>query len=125
MTSAAGRLISATATGRYAAAMEQTRTGELVTLVADGPKLDAIVFDLPSRTKVVVAVIDPARGPVFRTVSPDALVARAQEGSDDRALHMLIRRTPTPVHGSARDGAGAGHGRAGHARSTMHRTTGK
>jgi hypothetical protein len=105
--------------------MEHTRTGDLVTLVGDGPKLDAIVFDLPSRTKVVVAVIDPQRGPVFRTVDPDNLVARAEEGADDHALRMLIRRTPTPVHGSARAAAGAGHGRAGHARSTMHRTTGK
>jgi hypothetical protein len=105
--------------------MEQTRTGSLATLVGDGPRLDAIVFDRPSRTKVVVAVIDSARGPVFRTVHPDALVERTEEGSDDRALRMLIRRTPTPVHGSARDGAGEGHGRAGHARSTMHRTTGK
>jgi len=105
--------------------MEQTRTGDLVTLTSDGPKLDAIVFDVPSRAKVVVAVMDPGRGPVFRTVHPDVLGERAEQGSDDKALRMLIRRTPAPAHGAARDGAGLGHGRAGHSRGAMHRTTGK
>ena len=94
-------------------------------MAGDGPKLDGIVFDLPSRTKVVVAVMDRGRGPVFRTVNPDVLSERAGEGADDRALRMLIRRTPTPNRGAARDGAGVGASRAGHSRGAMHRTTGK
>ena len=101
------------------------RGGELVKVSGSGPELDGIVFDTPSRSKVIVAVVDPKRGPVFRAVHPDALSERADEGPDDRALRQLIRRTPPPVRGTARDGAGAGRGRAGHSRATMHRTTGK
>ena len=105
--------------------METTSTGELVKVAAGGPELDGIVFDTPSRTKVVVAVVDPARGPMFRTVHPDTLTERAEEGPDDRALHLLIRRTPHPVRGGARGASGSGQERPGHARAAMHRTTGK
>lgn len=83
------------------------------------------MFDIPSKAKVVVAVIVPGRGPSFRTVHPDTLTERSAEGPGDRALRLLIRRTPPPARGAARDGSGVGHGRAGHARGTMHRTTGK
>jgi hypothetical protein len=96
-----------------------------VKVAGTGPELDGIVFDLPSKSKVVVAVVDPARGPVFRTVPADTLAERAEEGPADRALRLLIKRTPPPVHGAARGGAGVGRGRAGHTRATMHRTTGK
>lgn len=105
--------------------MEPISTGDLVTVAGDGPQLDGIVFDTPSRTKAVVAVVDRGRGPVFRTVHPETLSARAEEGPGDRALRLLIRRTPPPARSAARDGAGVGHGRAGHARGAMHRTTGK
>ncbi len=105
--------------------MEPTSTGERVTVAGSGSPLHGIVFDAPSKTKVVVAVVDPGRGPVFRTFHWDELTERAQDGPDDRALRLLIRRTPQPARGAARDGAGAGRGRAGHARGTMHRTTGK
>lgn len=105
--------------------MEPRQSGELVRVGGDGPELDGIVFDTPSRSKVVVAVVDPGRGPVFRTVHVKALSERAEEGPADRALRLLIRRTPPPVHGAARGGAGAGRGRPGHSRATMHRTTGK
>lgn len=105
--------------------MESTSTGELVTVAGDGPQRDGIVFDRPSRSKVVVAVVLPGRGPVFRTVHPKALTARTQDGPDDRALRLLVRRTPPPVRGAARGGAGGGRGRPGHARGAMHRTTGK
>ena len=94
-------------------------------VAAGGPTLDGIVFDTPSRTKVVVAVVDRAKGPVFRTVHPDALSARAEEGPDDRALRLLVRRTPPPNRGAARGGAGGESARAGHTRTAMHRTTGK
>jgi hypothetical protein len=105
--------------------MEQTSAGELVTVAGGGPKLDGIVFDTPSRTKVVVAVVDPAKGPVFRTVHPDALSERAEDRPADRALRLLIRRTPAPMRGSSRGGGEAERGRAGHTRAAMHRSTGK
>ncbi len=90
-----------------------------------GPELDGIVFDVPSRSKVVVAVVDPTRGPAFRTVHPRTLKERADEGPDDQALRLLMRRTPLPVRGAARGGTGSGREQAGHTRAAMHRTTGK
>ena len=99
--------------------------GDLVRVASGGPTLDGIVFDTPSRSKVVVAVVDPGRGPMFRTVHPKTLTERADEGSDDRALRLLVRRTPPPGRGAARDGVGGGRGNPGHARHAMHRTTGK
>ena len=76
--------------------MEPSSTGELVKVATGGPQLDGIVFDTPSRTKVVVAVVDPRRGPVLRTVHPRTLSERTEEGPDDRALQLLVRRTPPP-----------------------------
>ena len=105
--------------------MEPTSAGELVKVATGGPVLDGIVFDTPSRSKVVVAIVDRTKGPVLRTVHPDALSERAEEGPDDRALRMLVRRTPPPVHGRAGGGTAGGRGSRGHARGTMHRTTGK
>jgi hypothetical protein len=105
--------------------MESTSIGERVKVADGGPQLDGIVFDIPSRTKVVVAVVDPSRGPMFRTVRPSTLSERAEEGSADRALRMLIRRTPVPARSKTGDGGAAGRGSRGHARGTMHRTTGK
>jgi hypothetical protein len=105
--------------------MERTATGELVRVAGAGPELDGIVFDTPSRSKVVVAVMDPRRGPVLRTVHPRELTERAEEGPDDRALRLLIRRTPSPVRGAAGAGTAAGRGNPGHSRTAMHRTTGK
>jgi hypothetical protein len=103
--------------------MDEIHAGDLVKVAAGGPELDGIVFDTPSRAKVIVAVVDRSRGPVFRTVAPDALTERAEEGPDDRALHLLIRRTPAPEHGAARGAGGGGRGRAGHTRVASHRTT--
>jgi hypothetical protein len=105
--------------------MDAASAGDLVTVAGEGPQLDGIVFDTPSRTKAVVAVIDPARGPLFRTVHPRTLLERAEEGPSDRALRLLIRRTPPSVRGAARGGDAAGRSSPGHARGTMHRTTGK
>jgi hypothetical protein len=105
--------------------MESPRPQDLVTVAAGGPELDGIVYDVPSPSKVVVAVVDPARGPVLRTVHPRTLAEREEEGPDDRALRLLLRRTPPAVHGGARAGGAMGHGRAGHTRATGHRTTGK
>ena len=76
--------------------------GDLVTVTGAGPAADGIVFDTPSAGKVVVAMMDPARGPLFRTVNPKAVSQRAAAGTDDHALQLLIRRTPVPVHGAAR-----------------------
>jgi hypothetical protein len=105
--------------------MEPPSAGERVKVASGGPQLDGIVFDTPSRSKVVVAVVDPSRGPVFRTVNPDTLSERTEEGPDDRALQLLVRRTPAPVHGPAGGGMAAGRRTPGHMRAAMHRTTGK
>jgi hypothetical protein len=102
-----------------------TDIGGLVKVSASGPELNGIVFDVPSRSKVIVAVIDGGRGPVLRTVHPKTLSERTEESPDDRALRLLIRRTPPPARGSANGAAGIGHGSRGHTRGTMHRTTGR
>jgi hypothetical protein len=104
--------------------MEPASVGDLVR-VGGGPELDGIVFDLPSSTKAVVAVVDPVRGPVFRTVNLTTLTERTEAGPHDRALQLLIRRTPTPIRGG-RGGATSGGGdRSGFKRGAMHRTTGR
>jgi hypothetical protein len=103
--------------------MESISAGELVKVADGGPELDGIVFDVQSSSKVIVAVVDRARGPVFRTVSVNTLSARTEEGPDDRALRLLVRRTPPPVHGGARGGDAPGRGRAGHPRGAAHRPT--
>jgi hypothetical protein len=106
--------------------MEQTRDLELVKVADSGGELDGIVFDAPSKSKVTVAVMDPTRGPVFRTAHPNTLTERTEAGPDDRALSMLIRRTWQGGRGgSAPGGAGATRGQDGHTRAAMHRTTGK
>jgi hypothetical protein len=105
--------------------MESTSAGELVKVRGDGPEVDGIVFDTPSRAKAVVAVVDPDRGPVFRTVHLRTLTERTAEGPDDRALHLLVRRTPSPRRTAARGGTTGGHGTPGYARGASHRTTGK
>src|SRR4051794_41896359 len=92
--------------------MESIGAGDLVTVAEEGPELDGIVFDTPSSSKVIVAVIDRARGPVFRTVHPSTLTPRTEESRDDRALRLLMRRTPPPVHGAARAGSSGGARRA-------------
>ncbi|MCW3068872.1 MAG: hypothetical protein JWL67_1497 [Solirubrobacterales bacterium] len=105
--------------------MEAPSSGTLVKVSGSGPDLDGIVFDAPSRAKVVVAVVDPGRGPVFRTVHPKTLTERTDEAPDDRALHLLIRRTPSPARGASGAGTSAGRASPGHGRAAMHRTTGK
>src|ERR1700729_66837 len=55
---------------QYAVSMEPVSIGELVKVAGSGPEHDGIVFDTPSKSKVVVAVVDPGRGPVLRTVHP-------------------------------------------------------
>ena len=99
--------------------------GELVRVGAGKSALDGIVFDVPSRSKVVVAVVDPDRGPLFRTVNPSELTEREEEGSDDRALRLLIRRTPPPIRGASRGAVAGGHGRSGFKRGATHRPTGR
>lgn len=105
--------------------MDSPVAGDLVNVADGGPVLDGIVFDTPSSSKVVVAVVDPGRGPVFRTVHPTVLTERAQAGPQDRALRFLLRRTPSPVHGAVRGGGAGAQARAGHTRSATHRPTSK
>jgi hypothetical protein len=105
--------------------VETVAIGDLVSVAGSGPALDGIVYDTPSHSKVVVAVVDPRRGPGFRTVHPKSLTEREKEGSHDPALRLLIRRTPPPAHGAARGGVTGRKGRAGFTRGATHRTTGK
>lgn len=96
-----------------------------MTIDDDGRAVDGIVFELASPSKIVVAIVDKRRGPVFRTVSADALSPRSAEDAADKALRLLIRRTPHAGQGHGRAGAGGVAGRSGHGRAAMHRTTGK
>lgn len=105
--------------------MEPTRAGALVTVSCDGPSLDGIVFDTPSNSKVMVAVMDSRRGPVLRTVHPRDLTERSGAGPHDPALRLLLRRTPQPDRGKAKGGRAGGQGRAGYTRSATHRSTGR
>lgn len=105
--------------------MDQVLPGELVKVATGGPVLDGIVFDVPSRSKVVVAVVDENRGPVLRTFAPDALSEREEEGPHDGALHALVRRTPSPARGGSRGGVSGGGARSAHARGAAHRPTGR
>jgi hypothetical protein len=102
--------------------MDSALPGTLVKVATGGPELDGIVFDTPSRSKVVV---DATRGPVLRTFNPDALSERTEEGGDDRALRLLVRRTPPPTRAGSRGGVSGGRARPGHTRGAVHRPTGK
>jgi hypothetical protein len=111
--------------GRYAPRMSLPQDAHLVTITDAGRPRDGIIFDRPSPTKVVVAVIDQRRGPVFRTLNPSALSQRAEPGDDDVQLRRLIRRTPPPAgrrHSSTSAGQAA---YAAHTRGTAHRSTGR
>lgn len=105
--------------------MTSLREGELATVAAESGERDGIVFHVPSRSKVVVAVPDPARGPVMRTFHPRTLAARSEAGTHDEALRRLIRRTPAARRGDPRGPNGPGNGPRGHTRSPSHRPTGK
>jgi hypothetical protein len=105
--------------------MSLPEDAHLVTVTDGARPRDGIIFDRPSPTKVVVAVIDPRRGPVFRTLAPDSLSPRDEPGEDDVLLRRLIRRTPPPAGrrpGSASTGQTA---RAAHTRGAAHRSTGR
>ncbi len=105
--------------------MDPVSAGERVN-VEDGEVVrEGIVFDTPSRSKVVVALFDARRGPVFRTVHPKGLSERTEDGASDTALRLLIRRTPPPVRGGNSGGTGVGALRACVRRGAMHRSTGK
>ena len=105
--------------------MDVVAPGDRVNVEDGGAVREGIVFDVPSRAKVVVAVFDARRGPVFRTVHPDGLTERTQDGTGDPALRLLIRRTPPPARGGNGGGSGVGRGRAAHTRGATHRTTGR
>ena len=105
--------------------MTSTGIGALVTISGERGSTDGIVFDLPSRAKAVVAVMDSSRGPVFRTVHPDALTERAGEGPDDRALRLLIRRTPGARTAASAEATTKRRDGPGHTRGAAHRPTGR
>src|ERR1700761_1221175 len=101
--------------------MELIDVGDRVTITGDGRDVDGIVFDFPSRSKAVVAVIDPGRGPRFRTGDPKRLTGRPQDGPQDQALRLLIRRTPSPARRTARDATTGQRDSAGFTRGAAHR----
>jgi hypothetical protein len=105
--------------------MESTAAGSLVKVATGGAQIDGIVFDVPSASKVVVAVMDRARGPVLRTVELKALSERTEAGDDDRALQLLVRRTAPASRGTGRSGGPSGSGRTAHTRGAAHRPTGR
>ncbi len=102
--------------------MKAFHEGQLVTLLAEGSQLDAIVVHAPSLVKVQVAVADAEHGAVFRTVHPKTLRERSTAGEHDDALRRLIRRTASGDRGPR---SGPGGGRRGHTHVSGHRTTGK
>ena len=105
--------------------MEPLTAGDLVTIATGGAPLDGIVMDVPSDAKLIVAVMDRRRGPVLRTIDAATATLRADAGPDDRALTLLIRRTPQATGRTTRGGANASSDRAAHTRAAMHRTTGR
>ncbi len=105
--------------------MTPVTISELVTVTDGSTELDGIVFDTPSSSKVVVAVVDPTRGPLFRTVSPNNVRERQQEGPNDRALHLLVRRTAPAAHDAARGATRGEQRRSGYKRGATHRPTGR
>ena len=105
--------------------MDLVTLGERVNVDDGGAVREGIVFDTPSRSKVVVAVFDARRGPVFRTVHPKGLSERTTDGVGDGALRLLIRRTPPPGRAANGGRAGVGTRRAAHTRGASHRSTGK
>jgi hypothetical protein len=105
--------------------MEPFDVNQLVTVSEGGPPVDGIVVAHPNAHKVVVAVVDPKRGPVFKTLGTEALTEREAEGPSDAVLHQLIRRNPGTARGGAASGGGAVQGSRGHGRQSSHRTTGK
>jgi hypothetical protein len=105
--------------------METLLEGQLVTVAREGGALDGIVFDTPSPVKVIVAVTDPARGPVLRPFHRGALSERTEANDQDDALRALIRRTPSTQRGGKGAGGGGVQGRRAHTRAATHRTTGR
>lgn len=106
--------------------MASSVENELVKVATAGPEIDGVVYDFPSSSKIIVAIVDPARGPVLRTYPAKSVTPRDDAGANDDALHALIRRSPPPRNGGGGHASeGSVRGRSGHARATGHRTTGK
>ena len=97
--------------------------GTLVTVATGGPPIDAIVMSVPSPAKVVVALVDPKKGPVLQTVARDAVTEREAEGKHDPALKALIRRNMHAHQGGLHAG-GTVQQRAGFSKPTGHRKVG-
>jgi hypothetical protein len=64
-------------------------------------------------------------GPVSARCTPARSRHAPRKAPTNRALRLLIRRTPPPVHGGARGGTAGGRAQAGHPRGAAHRPTGR
>ena len=118
----AGPASAGAASGRewcpeYAVSMDLVSVGERVN-VEDGDVVrEGIVFDTPSRSKVVVALFDARRGPVFRTVHPKGLSERTRTARRRGAAPSDQADAAARSRGQRRrDGRGSAPRRA-HARS--------
>ena len=105
--------------------MSSLREGDLVTVAEERGERDGIVFQVPSRSKVIVAVPDAARGVVMRSFDARMLAPRTEAGAHDEALRRLVRRTPSGSRGDGGGANGPGGGARGHTRSPAHRATGR
>ena len=105
--------------------MEPIAVGSLVSVDTGRTQTDGIVFDLPSDTKAVVALMDRSRGPVMRTVARTALSGRAEASDNDRALQLLVRRTAPAARGGGPGGSKVRGTRDAHGRAATHRPTGR
>jgi hypothetical protein len=103
--------------------MKTFREGELVSVERDGETVDGMVAHVENLLKIVVAVPDPERGAIIRTVHPRVLSERADPGPDDHALERAIERIPGG-RGGARGGGSGGRGSRGYGRTTGHRRSG-
>jgi hypothetical protein len=99
------------------------REGQLVSVAAEGGRLDGVVARVVSLVKVEVAVEQDRSGPVFRTAHPKTLTPRAEPGPADDALRSLIHRAASAGHSASR--GGSARGRRAHTRGVAHRPTGR
>ena len=104
--------------------MKTWHEGDLVSVTRDGEVLDGVVSHVASLLKIDVALPDPERGAIIRTVHPRVLAERGEAGPDDQALHRLIERTSGGGRAGPRGAGAKGHAARGYGRTAGHRKAG-